>query len=433
MLTMTEAELQANIRKRKIVDMAYAIGGFALITLSLAVLVALIYTLFRDGATRLGWDFLSSFPSRRPENAGIKSAFVGTILVMFVTAFTAIPLGAMAGIYLEEYGKKNWLTTIIEINIANLAGVPSIIWGLMALGLFIYKFEDWFGNPNDLTPGLGRSVLTAGLTLGLLVLPIVIVATREAIRAIPQGIREASYACGATRLQTVQSHILPYSLSGMLTGAIIALSRAIGETAPLITIGALTFIAFLPPAPFASKPYLNSTAMTVGISEDKRDMPLSELYGASVTDGTIRFHIKPGSEDDTKEVPHHETVTVAATDSITQVEEKIEAIEGLTADFYGDLLNIQADFGVVFIIEEDTTGLIAASGISPGGGRFGPMEWIQSGFTVMPIQMFNWVSKPNPEFHANAAAAGIVLLIMTLSMNGTAIVLRSRLRKRIQW
>lgn len=303
-------DLDANIRKRQRIDFAFAIAGAVLVTLALGVLAALIIKLIHDGGPRLGWTFLSSYPSRKPDAAGILSPIVGTCLVMLVTAVTAIPLGIAAGIYLEEYAKKNWLTSIIEINTANLAGVPSIIWGLMALGLLVYQL------------GMGRNILAAGLTLGLLVLPIVIVATRESIRAIPQAIREASYACGASRLQTVHHHILPYSLSGILTGSIIALSRAIGETAPLITIGALTFIAFLPPAPFSAQ---------------------------------------------------------------------------------------------------------------PDGGIHGPFAWLSSEYTVLPIQMFNWVSRPDTRFQMNAAAAGLVLLAITLTMNALAIWLRYRLRRRIQW
>ncbi len=173
-------------------------------------------------------------PSRDAHRAGVKSAMVGSLLVIVVTMLLAVPLGIAAGVWLEEYGRKNLLTALIEINIANLAGVPSIIWGLMALGILVYYFH------------FGRSVFTAGITLGLLVLPIVITATREAIRAIPVHVREASFACGATKWQTVKYHVLPYSFGGILTGSIIGLSRAIGETAPLITIGALTYVAFLP-------------------------------------------------------------------------------------------------------------------------------------------------------------------------------------------
>src|SRR4030095_3687384 len=160
-----------------------------------------------------------------------------TVLVVSVTMLLAIPLGVGAGVYLEEYASKNWLTAIIEINIANLAGVPSIVYGLMALGLFLFQLN------------IGQSILSAGLPLALLILPIVIVATRESIRAVPSSMREAAYALGATKWQTTRDHTLPYSMGGVLTGVIIALSRAIGESAPLITIGALTFIAFLPDSP----------------------------------------------------------------------------------------------------------------------------------------------------------------------------------------
>ena len=320
-------DLSALIRRRRRVDAAFAIAGAVLITLCLATLGVLVAKLFHDGSSRLGWDFLSSFPSRKPEKAGILVALVGTALVMLVAMGTAIPLGIGAGVYLEEYARKNWLTSIIEINIANLAGVPSIVWGLMAMGVFIYGFEDWFGRPGDDVVGLGRSILTGGLTLGLLVLPIVIVATRESIRAIPQVIREGSYACGATRLQTVRHHILPYSMGGILTGSIIALSRAIGETAPLVTIGAVTYIAFLPPAPLSA---------------------ITDAQGA---------------------------VT----------------------------------------------------------GTHGLFDWTASQFTVLPIQMFSWLGLPNAKFQVNAAATGVVLLVVTLLMNLVAIILRNRLRRKIHW
>ena len=178
-----------------------------------------------------------------PGQAGILSAWVGSTLVMLVTAFFAVPLGVAAGVYLEEYAPKNWVTDVIEINITNLAGVPSIVYGLLALGLFRLPVR-----PS------ARASSAAGLTLALLILPVVIVATREAIRSIPQAIREGSYALGATQWQTVRYHILPYSSAGILTGVIIGMARAIGETAPIITIGALTFIAFLPPSPVSAEP-----------------------------------------------------------------------------------------------------------------------------------------------------------------------------------
>ena len=222
---------------------------------------------------------------------------------MVVTAALAVPLGVAAGLYLEEYAPKNWMSDIIEINVTNLAGVPSIIYGLLALGLFVYGL------------GLGETILVAGMVLALLTLPVVIVATREAIRSIPQEVREGAYALGADQWQTVRMYILPAATPGILTGTIIGLARAIGETAPVITIGALTFIAFLPPAPVQSTfPFIN-------------------------------------------------------------------------------------------------------------------FDWLNSPFTLMPIQMFNWISRPQAEFHLNAAAAGVVLLVMTLLMNGLAIYIRYRVRK----
>lgn len=297
------------ILRNQRVDRAFFIGGLVLTVLCLGALGVLLGDLLVKGAQRIDWQFMASFPSRRAEKAGILSAWVGSLLVMLITAFTAIPLGVAAGVYLEEYARKNWFTSLIEINIANLAGVPSIIYGLMALGLLVYQFQ------------LGQSLLTGGLTLAFLILPIVIVATREALRAIPQFMREAAYALGATRWQVIKDHLLPYSTGGIATGVIIALSRAIGETAPLITIGALTYIAFLPPAPF------------------------SEVDGTTV----------------------------------------------------------------------------------------GPFRWMMSPFTVLPIQMFNWVSRPGEDFAANAAAAGIVLMVVTLTMNAVAIVIRARVRRRIKW
>jgi phosphate transport system permease protein len=301
------SNLDTQIGRNKKRDRFFVLLGIAATFIGLVTLGALILDLAIDGLGRLGWTFFTSFPSRFASQAGILSAWVGTILVMIVTAATAVPLGVAAGVYLEEYAPKNWLTALIEINIANLAGVPSIVYGLMALGLFVYQLH------------LGQSILTAGLTLALLILPIVIVATREAIRAVPGSIREAALALGATKWQTIKDHVIPYSTGGILTGVIIALSRAIGETAPLVTIGALTFIAFLPDAP------------------------------------------------------------------------------------------IKAEFPFI------------------------SFDWLMSPFTVMPIQMFNWVSRPQEEFHLNAAATGLVLILMTLAMNAGAIYLRYRFRKRIKW
>ena len=300
-------DLEKNTARRQRRDALFAVVGLLATFVGMITLGALMLDLAIDGAGRLSYNFFTAFPSRFAGQAGILSAWVGTTMVMMVTAATAVPMGVAAGVYLEEYAPRNWLTAMIEINIANLAGVPSIVYGLMALGLFVYQLN------------LGQSILTAGLTLALLILPIVIVATRESIRAIPNSIREASYALGATKWRTIRDHVLPYSTGGILTGVIIALSRAIGETAPLITIGALTFIAFLPDSPITSEfPFLS-------------------------------------------------------------------------------------------------------------------FQWLMSPFTVMPIQMFNWVSRPQQEFHLNAAATGLVLMVMTLCMNAVAIYFRYRFRKRIRW
>ncbi|MDX1253054.1 MAG: phosphate ABC transporter permease PstA [Gammaproteobacteria bacterium] len=299
--------LRSMIARRKRWDVIFAIIGLFSMLGGVITLAALIAGMAMDGAPRISWDFFTSFPSRHADQAGILSAWVGTTLVMLVTAFTAVPLGVAAGIYLEEYAAKNWMTDLIEINVTNLAGVPSIVYGLLALGLFVYKLD------------LGQSILAAGLTLAILILPVVIVSTREAIRAIPGTIREGAFALGATKWQTVAHHVLPYSTAGILTGVIIGMSRAIGETAPIITIGALTYIAFLPESP------------------------------------------------------------------------------------------IKGEFPFV------------------------SFEWLSSAFTVMPIQMFNWVSRPQEEFHVNAAAAGLVLIVMTLIMNAMAIFIRYHFRKRIKW
>lgn len=306
-MALKPEEIRALIGRHKLKDMAFEALGLIVMLAALLVLTALFAQLVIDGASRLSGEFFTSFPSRRAAQAGILSAWVGSFLVMLVTALAAVPVGVAAGVWLEEYAPKNKLSELIEINVSNLAGVPSIIYGLLALGLLVYQLN------------LGESILTAGLTLAMLILPIVIVSTREAIRAVPQSIREASYGLGASKWQTVSHHVLPYSSAGILTGVIIGLSRAIGETAPIITIGALTFIAFLPPAPVtATPPFLN-------------------------------------------------------------------------------------------------------------------FDWLFSPFSVMPIQMFNWVSRPDPAFHTNAAAAGMVLVAMTLLMNASAIWLRYRARQRIKW
>ncbi len=304
---MTLEEMRRELTWRKNLDKVFVVVGLVVLLVCLGLLALLFLDLVRDGSARFGWDFFTQFPSRKAERAGILSASVGTALIMLVTMLVALPIGVAAAIYLEEYARKNWITNVIEINVTNLAGVPSIVYGLLALGLFVYKF------------GFGQSVLSAGLTLALLILPIVIVATRESLRAVPKAIREAAYGLGATRWEVTRDHVLPYSTGGILTGLILGLSRAIGETAPIITIGALSFIAFLPPSPVGGEfPFLN-------------------------------------------------------------------------------------------------------------------FEWLGSEFTAMPIQIFNWVSRPDQAFQSNAAAAAAILLGMTLAMNAVAIWIRYRFRKKINW
>lgn len=182
-------------------------------------------------------NFITNYPSRFPEMSGFRSPLIGSLLIIGLTAILSFPIGAGAAIYLEEYGAKGWVSRIIETNISNLAGVPSIIYGLLALTVFVRMFGDFTG---------GRTVIAGALTMTLLSLPVIIVAAREAIRAVPGSQRQAAYALGATRWETIASHVLPSALPGIMTGTILAMSRAIGETAPLITIGALTYIAFDP-------------------------------------------------------------------------------------------------------------------------------------------------------------------------------------------
>ncbi len=299
--------VRAMIKRHKLNDYIFALIGLLALILALITLMTLFVDLVVDGYQRFNPQFFTEFPSRRAANAGLLSAWVGSALVMLVTFIVAVPMGVAAGLYLEEYAPKNWFSDLIEINVTNLAGIPSIVYGLLALGLFVYILD------------LGQSILTAGLTLGLLILPIVIVSTRESIRAIPTAIREAAYAVGATKWQVCYNHVIKYSYGGILTGVIIGMARALGETAPIITIGALTFIAFLPPSPVTEvAPFIN-------------------------------------------------------------------------------------------------------------------FEWLSSGFTVLPIQMFNWLSRPDHAFHINAAATGAIIIIVTLLMNGTAIYLRYKIRKNIKW
>ena len=278
--------------KRRLLDLGFQALALLILLLALGSLAALIADVWADGASRLSWAFLTGFPSRRAADAGIYHALTGSIFVILVTGALAVPIGVASAIYLEEYGRRNFMARIIEINITNLAAVPSIIYGLLGLGLFVRAM------------GMGRSVMAGASTLALLVLPVVILATREALRAVPSSIREGSYALGATKWQTIWFQVLPIALPGILTGMILALSRAIGETAPLISIGALTFVAFAP----------NS---------------------------------------------------------------------------------------------------------------------IWSPFTVLPIQIFNWVSRPQVEFQANAAAGILVLLSLLLTMNAAAIWLRDHYQKKL--
>jgi len=286
-MTTAETTFRRRLLARKGSGMGFAVLCLAATLLAIAALAVLLIDVTSQGIGRLSWDFINSFPSRKPEEAGIKAALWGTIWMMGLTAASAVPLGLGAAIYLEEYAGRNWFTRVVQVNIANLAGVPSIVYGLLGLALFVRALE------------LQRSVLAGALTMALLVLPIIIIAAQEALRAVPSSIREAAYALGATRSQVVFRQVVPAALPGMLTGIILALSRAIGETAPLIMIGALLFVPFTPSDPL-----------------DR--------------------------------------------------------------------------------------------------------------FTALPIQIFNWASRPQKEFQENAAAGIIVLLAVLLTMNAVAIVLRNR-------
>ncbi|MGB5526895.1 MAG: phosphate ABC transporter permease PstA [Gemmatimonadota bacterium] len=215
----------------------FQVACLASIGFSIAVLAILLVDVARDGLRWVSWDFLTHFPSRIPERAGIKSAILGSLWMMGLTAGISFPLGVGAAIYLEEYSPRNWITRLLQTNISNLAGVPSIVYGILGLAIFVRFF------------GFGRSVLAGAATLALLVLPVVIIAAQEALKAVPNSLREASYGVGATKWQTIRHQVFPVALPGILTGTILSLSRAIGETAPLIMIGALTFIAFSPTSP----------------------------------------------------------------------------------------------------------------------------------------------------------------------------------------
>ena len=223
-----------NIRKNRLKDKAFQVWGIACTFLGLILLAIFIGNIFIDGVMRIDWDFITNLPSRKAEKSGIYTALMGSIWVLVLTTIIALPIGIAAAIYLEEYSKKNKLSTILEINISNLAGVPSIIYGLLGLEVFVRIME------------MGSSLLAGSFTLALLILPIVIVSTREALKAVPQSVRDASFAMGASKWQTVYHQLLPASFGGILTGVILALSRAVGETAPLIVIGALAYVPFAP-------------------------------------------------------------------------------------------------------------------------------------------------------------------------------------------
>lgn len=234
---MTGERFRPAVARRRRAGKVFQLLCVAAITLSILTLVVLLVDIAADGIPWLSWEFLSRYPSRIPSRAGIRSAILGSLWMMALTAGISFPLGVGAAIYLEEYAPGNRLTRLLQTNIANLAGVPSIVYGILGLAIFV-RFL-----------GLGRSVLAGAATLALLVLPVVIIASQEAIKAVPNSLREAAYGVGATRWQTIRYHVLPVAMPGVLTGTILALSRAIGETAPLIMIGALTFIAFSPTSP----------------------------------------------------------------------------------------------------------------------------------------------------------------------------------------
>lgn len=283
-----------NTNSSRLKDKAFRVFGLSAIIFCMLTLAIFIGFIIYQGVGRLSWDFMTSLPSRFAERSGIYTAWIGTLWVLVLTTLISFPLGVGAGIYLEEYGKKGKLSNLLEINIANLAGVPSIIYGLLGLQVFVRMMK------------MGNSILAGALTLALLILPIIIVSTREALRAVPSSIKEASVALGASKWQTIWKQTLPASFGGILTGVILAISRAVGETAPLIVIGALAYVPFVPESPFDE-------------------------------------------------------------------------------------------------------------------------------FTVLPIQIFNWVSRPQHEFAINAAAAIIVLLFITLLMNGIAVYLRNRWQQKINW
>lgn len=289
-----ESRFFHNLARRRRLGSVFQILFLAATLVGVVLLALLLVEVLQHGLGWLNLQFLTSYPSRFPERAGIKAALWGTVWLIALTAAFSIPIGLGAAIYLEEYAPRGWLNTFIEINIANLAGTPSIVYGILGLAIFVR----WLA--------LGRSLLAGALTLSLLILPITIIASREALRGVPNSIRQASFALGATRWQTVRHHVLPAALPGILTGVILALSRAIGEAAPLMMIGALTYVAFTPR---------------------------------------------------------------------------------------------------------------------------GPMD----PFSALPLQIFNWASRPQKEFYGLAAAAIVVLLAVLLTMNAAAILIRYRSEKKVRW
>jgi len=380
------------LASRKLKDSMFVFWGILATVIGLGTLVALVWKLVIDGGHRVTPEFFLSYASSDPSTAGILAAWVGSVLIIVTTALIAVPIGLLAGLYLEEYAPKNPITSAIEIAVNNLAGVPSILFGLMAIGIFVQVLGNPVRYPDFLPEGFreasaglfGQSILTAGITLALLILPIIIVATREAVRGVPAEIRQAALAVGATHWQATQHHVMPYALPGVVTGVIIGISRALGETAPLIMIGGLTFVAFLP----ITRPG-DATFQVIG-AVDEYGSPVDPSGVETVTlehGGVVvlpDFTEMPVTAGQTVELPHGATVQSVATwsDSIAS---------------------------------------------------WAPSHWLGSEFTVMPIQMFNWTSRPQAEFLEIAAAAGLVLLAITLLMNGAAIWLRYRLRKAIKW
>ena len=283
-----------NSVKNRVKDKIFEYIGITCTLLGLVILAIFIGNILIDGLARIDWEFMKNLPSRKAAKAGIFTAWIGTLWILTFTSIIALPIGLAAAIYLEEYVKKGKLASLLELNISNLAGVPSIIYGLLGLEIFVRVFK------------MGNSILAGSFTLALLILPIVIVSTREAIRAVPPSIKAASFALGASKWQTILHQLLPASMGGILTGVILALSRAIGETAPLIVVGALAYVPFAPSSPMDQ-------------------------------------------------------------------------------------------------------------------------------FTVMPMQIFNWISRPQHEFTINAAAAIIILLLITFVMNGIAVYIRNKWQKKISW